>query len=128
MTRRKTPQAEMARLERKLDDLKRSLLALGPVAQGSILKRTIRREDPARPGKMKDYGPYYQWTRKIAARTAIQNLTAAQARAYGQAIRENRRLETIVSNMRTVSLKLLELTTPGVAKRRRKQEGDAPLS
>ncbi|MBN1867508.1 hypothetical protein JW916_09475 [Candidatus Sumerlaeota bacterium] len=86
------------------------------------------REDPARPGKTKDYGPYYQWTRKIAARTAIQNLTATQARTYGQAIRENRRLESIVSNMRTVSLKLLELTAPGVAKRRRKQDGEAPLS
>jgi hypothetical protein len=128
MAQRENPKAQTARLERKLDDLKRSLLALGPVAQGSILKRTIRREDPARPGEMKDYGPYYQWTRKIAARTAIQNLTTEQARAYGQAIRENRRLERIIAEMRTVSLKLLELTTPGVAKRRRKRDGAKTLS
>jgi len=135
VTRQENPKGEMARienqrkkLESKLEGLKRSLLLLGPVVQGSILKRTIRREDPARPGEMKDYGPYYQWTRKIAAHTAIQNLTAAQARAYAGAIRENRRLEATVSQMRIVSLKLLELTTPGVAKRRRIRDADAPLS
>jgi hypothetical protein len=115
-------------MHEKLGRLKTSLLAIGPVAQGSILRRTIRRPDPARPGAMKNYGPYYQWTRKIGGRTAIQNLTAPQARAYARAIRENRRLERIVAEMRTVSLKWLELTTPGVAKRRRKTQGAKTLS
>ena len=92
------------------------------------MQRTIRRTDPSRPGKMKDYGPYYQWTRKIAGRTAIQNLTELQAKAYTRAIRENRRLEKIVSEMRTVSLKMLALTTPGVAKRRGKRKDAKTLS
>jgi len=113
-------QNDVSRLERRLQDLKRSLPDLGLAIQGSILKRTIRRPDPARPGKTKAYGPYYQWTRKIAGRTAIQNLTAAQAKAYSRAIRENRRLERIVADMRTTSLRLLELTTPGVVRRRRR--------
>ena len=128
MARRRTTKEDTVRLERRLDGLRRSLLALGPVAQGTIMRRTIRRENPARPGEMKDHGPYYQWTRKIAGRTAIQNLTAAQARTYGQAIRENRRLERTIAEMRAVSLKLLELTTTGVAKRRRKRDDEAPLS
>jgi len=117
-----------SRLERRLHDLKRSLLNLRPAIQGSILKRTIRRQDPARPGRAKTYGPYYQWTRKIAGRTAIQNLTVAQAKAYARAIRENHRLERIVANMRTTSLRLLELTTPGVVRRRRRTEGANTLS
>ncbi len=108
--------------------LKRSLLAIGPVAQGTIFERTMRRPDPARASQTKDYGPYYQWTRKIAGRTAIQNLTAPQARTYARAIRENRRLEKIVAEMRSVSLKWLELTTPGVAKRRRKGKPKKTLS
>ena len=128
MARRNNRQEKAAQLQRKLDDLKRSLLGLGAVAQGTILKRTIRRDDPARPGETKDYGPYYQWTRKIAGRTAIQNLTAAQARAYARAIREHRRLERTLAQMRTVSLKWLELTTTGVAKRRRTPKNDTPLS
>jgi hypothetical protein len=119
---------EVSRLERGLDDLKRSVLGLRPAIQGSILTRTIRRPDPARPGKAKAYGPYYQWTRKIAGRTAIQNLTAAQAKAYSRAIGQNRRLERIVADIRATSLRLLELTTPGVVRRRRKTEGVETLS
>jgi hypothetical protein len=117
-----------SKLQRRLEDLKRSLLAIGPAIRGSILRRTIRREDPARPGKTKAYGPYYQWTRKIAGRTAIQNLTPSQARLYARAIRENRKLETTISQMRDVSLKLLEITTVGVVKRRRNKEKKGTLS
>jgi hypothetical protein len=119
---------ELSRLERRLENLKRSLLELRPAIQGSILKRTIRRHDPARPGKTKAYGPYYQWTRKIAGRTAIQNLTAAQAKAYARAIRENRRLDRIVADMRATSLRLLELTTSGVVRRQRRTEAKKALS
>jgi hypothetical protein len=119
---------QVSRLERRLQDLKRSLLALRPAIQGSILKRTIRRHDSARPGKTKAYGPYYQWTRKVAGRTAIQNLTAAQAKVYARAIRENRRLDRIVADMRATSLRLLELTTPGVVRRQRRTKGAKTLS
>jgi len=121
-------QKHVARLERRLQNLKRSLLDLRPAIQGSILERTIRRHDPARPGNTKAYGPYYQWTRKVAGRTAIQNLTAVQAKVYARAIRENRRLERIVADIRATSLKLLELTTPSVARRKRRKEGPKPLS
>ena len=117
-----------ARLRERLESLKRTLLDVGPIAQGSILKRTIRREDPRRAGETKDYGPYYQWTRKIGGHTAIQNLSEAQAREYARAIRENRRLERAVAEMRAISLKLLDLTTPGVAKRRRASGMEKGLS
>lgn len=113
------PGGKATQLHERLEILKRSLLSVGPIVHGSIFKRTIRREDPRRPGETKDYGPYYQWTRKVAGRTAIQNLTQAQAREYARAIRENRRLERTIAEIRTVSLKLLEFTTTGVAKRRR---------
>jgi len=128
MARQTRLEKERERLERKLEGLRRSLLAIGPVAQGSIFERTIRRADPARPGRTKDYGPYYQWTRKVAGRTKIQNLTATQARVYARAIRQNRRLERIIAEMRDVSLKWLELTTPTVAKRKRKDARAKTLS
>ncbi|MBN1917471.1 MAG: hypothetical protein JW889_06140 [Verrucomicrobia bacterium] len=121
-------QRDVSQLEQKLQALKQSVLGLRPAIQGSILKRTIRRPDPARPGKTKAYGPYYQWTRKVAGRTAIQNLTAAQARVYARAIRENRKLDRIVADMRTISLRLLELTTPGVVRRHRRTKAKKALS
>ena len=111
--------SDLSSLERKYDRLKSRLLSLGPVLQGSILPRTIRREDPENPGRMKDYGPYYQWTRKREGKTAIQNLSASQSKAYGKAIGENRKLEQILGEMREISMRILELTTEGVAKRKR---------
>src|SRR5208283_5237452 len=55
----------LAELQRRHERLKRSLLALGPTLQGSILRRVIQRPDPEHPRHAKDYGPYYQWTRKL---------------------------------------------------------------
>lgn len=115
-------------LQKKLERLKRSLLTLGPVLQGTILPRVIRREDPERPGHTKDYGPYYQWTRKLQGRTVLQNLTPAQAKAYNRAIRENQKLEELIADMRATSLEILESTTQGVQKRKARKDKDDALS
>lgn len=115
-------------LQKKLERWKRSLRTLGPVLQGTILPRVIRREDPQRPGHTKDYGPYYQWTRKLQGRTVIQNLTPAQAKAYGRAIRENQKLEKLIAELRAASLKTLEATTKGVQKRKARKTKDDGLS
>ena len=115
-------------LKKKLERWKHSLLTLGPVLQGTILPRVIRREDPQRPGHTKDYGPYYQWTRKLQGRTVIQNLTPSQVKAYGRAIRENQKLEKLLAELRAASLKMLEATTKGVQKRRARKTTDNGLS
>lgn len=110
----------LLKTQERYERLKTSLLEIGLVLQGSVMPRTILREDPDHPGKMKPYGPYYQWTRKINGRTVIQNLTASQAKVYSKAIRENRKLEDILLKLRVVALSVLELTTESVQKRRRR--------
>lgn len=115
-------------LHQKIERLKRSLATLSPVLQGTILPRVIRREDPERPGHTKEYGPYYQWTRKLHGRTVIQNLTPSQAKTYGRAIRENQKLEKIVAELRETSLQLLQSTTKGVQKRRPRKTNDDALT
>ncbi|MBI2432210.1 MAG: hypothetical protein HYV26_05010 [Candidatus Hydrogenedentes bacterium] len=119
---------KLAELKRRHERLKRSLLGLGPTLQGSILRRVIQRPDPEHPQRTKDYGPYYQWTRKIDGRTAIQNLTASQAKTYERAIRENRKLEKTLAEMRAISLKMLDLTTQGVQKRSPRRDKSEPLT
>lgn len=119
---------KLAALTLKHKRLRHSLLTLGPVLQGSILRRIIRREDPEHPGDTKEYGPYYQWTRKVQGHTVIQNLTPAQAKIYQRAIRENRRLERTIAEMRITSLKILALTTEGVPKRNRRATEKERLS
>jgi hypothetical protein len=115
-------------LLRRHQILKQSLSQLGLTLQGTILRRIIARENPNQGGQIKHYGPYYQWTRKVAARTVIQNLTASQAKVYNQAIRENRKLEKTICEMRAISLKILELITEGVPKRVCRSSKKEPLT
>ena len=70
-------------------------------------------------GGKKEYGPYYQWTRKMGGKTVTVNLTADQARVYEHAIREDRKLRRILERMRMISLHILAATTVGVMRRKR---------
>ena len=101
--------------------------ATGLLLQGTILTRSIRREDPDCPGRQKTYGPYYQWTRKVAGKTVNVNLTARQARDFQKAMDRNRRLETLLDDLRKLSLEILEATTPSVPKRTRRKPGKQAL-
>jgi hypothetical protein len=66
----------------------------------------------------KSFGPYYQWTFKEAGKTVTVNLTAEQAESFGQAIARHRMLEETIAEMRALSRKILEATTPGVKRRK----------
>ena len=104
--------------ERRHGRLAARLSKLGFVLQGTITERTLVRPDPRAPDKEKVYGPYYQWTFKRKGKTATVNLTASQAKVYQRAIDNNRKMEKIIEEMRTLSLEILEAKTKGVKKRK----------
>ena len=108
----------------KRKNLLRQIAALGPVLQGTITERVIVREDPNAPGKTKEYGPYYQWTRKKEGKTVTVNLSASQHKVYTKAIDEHRKLEEYLEQLREASLHLLEATTQGVHKRKTRSDGN----
>ena len=105
-------------MEARYQRLKAKLARLGPILVGTITPRVIEREDPQQPGVTKTYGPYYQWTFKQEGKTVTQNLTAKQARVYQKAIDNQRKMEQILAEMRTLSLAILEENTEGVIKRK----------
>ena len=104
--------------KRRYGRLAARLSKLGFVLQGTITERTLVRPDPRAPDKEKVYGPYYQWTFKRKGKTATVNLTASQAKVYQRAIDNNRKMEKIIEEMRTLSLEILEAKTKGVKKRK----------
>jgi len=108
------------RMKKRYGRLTARLSALGPVLQGTITERTIERPDPGHPGKNKTYGPYFQWTFKQHGKTVTTNLTASQAKVYQKAIDQHRKLEATLEEMRTLSLQILEKSTQGVAKRKKR--------
>ena len=108
--------AKIIRLQARYDALAEKLSKTGLILQGTITERSIEAGDD----KEKVYGPYYQWTRKIRQKTVTVNLSRSQAKAYQKAIENNKRVEKIIKEMRSLSLQICEATTDGVKKRKSK--------
>lgn len=107
-------------LTERQKDLSLKLGNVGLILQGNIHKRVEVRPDPYNFGKKKEYGPYFQWTKKIKGKTVTVNLSESQAEIYGKAIEENRNLMSIINELREVSVQILDLTSEGVIKRKNK--------
>jgi hypothetical protein len=101
-------------LQTRYNMLAARLKSPGLILQGTITERTIVSSED----KAKSYGPYYQWTRKVLAKTVTVNLSSSQVRMFQAAINNNKRLERTVQDMRGLSQKICEATTIGVKKRK----------
>jgi len=112
---------EIERLKKRYEGLAARLARLGFIVQGTITERTITKEDPHHPGQSKTIGPYYQWTFKRSAKTVTVNLSASQRKPFQKAIDNNQRLEALLTQMRGLSRQILEATTQGVRRRKRKE-------
>jgi hypothetical protein len=111
------------RLFARYEKLKANLAEPGLLLLGTIVKRMDKRPDPATAGKLKTYGPYYQWTFKIEGKSRTVNLTPQQAAQYDKAIRNHRQMQRTIDQMRQLSLAILEATIEGVQKRKTKSAG-----
>jgi len=83
---------------------------------GNILPGTItpRRTHCGRPGcrcmadPPQPHGPYWQWTRKVAAKTVGKWLTADQASDYQPWIDNHRRIRELLSRLEAIGIAALE--------------------
>ena len=83
---------EVRQIQRRYEQLKKELLGLGWICQGSLMH--------APPHA-------WRWTRKVNAKTVTVALSEPQAELYQQAIANHRRLEQLLSEMRELSQKLI---------------------
>jgi len=114
-------QAEAEKIAAELAAIARS----GMVLPGSITQRRTRcgrrncgcHADPPRL-----HGPYWQWTRKVAAKTICRWLSAEQHRDYQPWIDNDRRLRELLTRLETLGAAALDAdprwdkpgrTTPG---------------
>jgi hypothetical protein len=114
-TEKRNKNTKIIRLMARYNALTARLSKTGLILQGTITERSIEGED-----KERIYGPYYQWTRKISKKTVTVNLSQSQTKAYQAAIDNNKIMEKIIKDMRSLSLKICEATTEGVIKRKSK--------
>lgn len=79
----------------------------GEVLPGSI---TARRTHCGRPGckcmadPPQPHGPYFQWTRKVAAKTVGRWLSPGQAADYGPWVANDRRLRELVGRLEAIGI------------------------
>ena len=85
---------------------------IGIVAAGSVTRRYTRctsvgcrcNADPPTP-----HGPYWQWTAKVNGKTVTKRLTDREAQLYQEWIGNDRRIKTLLNQIRKVDAKATEL-------------------
>lgn len=88
----------------------------GYVLQGSVMRRYLR----LGIGQNKQtYGPYYLWTRKIDGKTVTKALSKEQFLWVTVALQNNRRIEKRLTDLRTLSERMLFAITYSVPSRKR---------
>ena len=98
-----------------------AIAATGMVLPGSITQRRTRcgrrncgcHADPPRL-----HGPYWQWTRKIAARTVCRWLSAGQQHDYQTWIDNDRRLRELLARLEALGAAALDADPRGQRKSR----------
>jgi hypothetical protein len=100
--------ATLQRLEEDHRARQHQLDGIGLVLRGSIGARMVRCGKPTCRPKADPpflHGPYYLWTRKVAAKTVTVQLTAEQAARCQLWIRNIRRLDRLVKELQALGLR-----------------------
>jgi len=103
--------AEAAQIAKELAAIART----GRVLPGSITSRATRcgrpgckcMADPPRP-----HGPYWQWTRKVAAKTVGRWLSPEQAANYQAWIDNDRRARQLLARLEAIGIAALQAEVP----------------
>jgi hypothetical protein len=117
-------QAEAEKIAAELAAIARS----GMVLPGSITQRRTRcgrRNCACHADPPRLHGPYWQWTRKIAAKTICRWLSADQHRDYQAWIDNDRRLRDLLGQLEALGAAALE-ADPRWERRPRTRPGQPP--
>jgi hypothetical protein len=104
----------LQRLEERHRNTLRDLDSIGLVLRGTIAKRMTRCGKPtcachADPPAL--HGPYYLWTRKVAAKTVTRGLTPEQAARLQGWSRNMRQLDSLVRKLQKLGLRAADAVT-----------------
>lgn len=101
-------ETSLRRLERRHETLLRQLCKLGLVLRGSIGARMLPCGNPkcrCKSDPPRLHGPYYLWTRKVAAKTVTVRLTKEQARRCMRWSRNMRHFDSLLRQLQQIGLR-----------------------
>jgi hypothetical protein len=88
-----------------------AIAATGMILPGSITQRRTRCGRPGcacRASPPRLHGPYWQWTRKVTAKTVCRWLTPGQQHDYQAWINNDRRLHELLTRLETLGAAALD--------------------
>jgi len=102
----------LAKLEQRHRELAAQIAEVGIIVAGSVTRRYTHctstgcqcNADPPTP-----HGPYWQWTAKVNGKTVTRRLSARQAQLYQEWIGNDRRIRSLLAQIRTIDTKAAEL-------------------
>jgi len=102
----------LAKLEQRHRELAAQIADVGIVVAGSVTRRYTHctsagcrcNADPPTP-----HGPYWQWTAKVNGKTVTRRLSAREAELYQEWIGNDRRVRSLLAQIRTIDTKAAEL-------------------
>ncbi len=103
------PSESLPALKAEYERLRKSLMQIGYISQGSVQQRSVERS--GRNG--------YQWTRKVAQKTVSVSLSPPQFAAMKQAVTNERKLWKTVARMGIVSRQIIFASSPETHRRKR---------
>lgn len=109
----------LARYQEQYRELKAALGQLAYFCKGTVLSRTMKcgratcscGNDPK-----SRHGPYFEWTYKVAGKTAHHRLSAQEAKVYEEGAAEYRKLKRMLRRMEDISRRVLARKAAAVRK------------
>lgn len=108
--KRKNPSAAMDAYAKRFQELKADLTQIEYFAKGTVLARMVRCGKPqcaCAKEPSKRHGPYYEWTYKAGGKTVTVRLSPETAKFFQAAVRQYRKLKTILNRLEKLSRQVL---------------------
>ena len=102
---------ELERLTAKFASLQKKLSKVGYICTGSIMALYRKCGKPncgCREIPGMQHGPYHIWTRKEKGKTVTRSLTKAQARCCVEYIRNFKKMESTIEEMKKIAIRMIE--------------------
>ena len=98
-------------LQQEYRELSKKLSKIGYICKGSVMSVYVKCGKPycrCKTDENAKHGPYTVWTRKVKGKTVTKYLSEKQAKLCREYIQNSKKLESIIKEMRNLSVNILE--------------------
>jgi hypothetical protein len=102
---------EKQKLLHRYKDLQNQLSSIGFICNGTVMSLHRKCGKPncgCNENEQMQHGPYHIWTRKEKGKTVTRSLSENQARQCSLYIKNFRKMEAIIEEMKNISIRMVE--------------------